>query len=135
MAIINTVADVFKLDNNEFEDIKRFVLNEGDLDFPALMVINNKLPDYRKAKHIKCETENGEIYILQIKSEDLYFMRYTGTCDIYLNGLPLNCRNIYLFASGSSIKLPKGKPVYYSDVVSHYLTSESSIRISYEVTM
>jgi ABC transport system ATP-binding/permease protein len=134
MAIINTVAEAFKLDKEEFEDIKRFVLNSTseELDFPSMMVINNKNEEPEKARHIKCESENGEIYILQIKSEDLYFLRYTGTGDVYLNGLPLNNLRIYLFASGSTIKLPKGKPVYYSDVVSHYLTGESGVRISYQ---
>jgi ABC transport system ATP-binding/permease protein len=136
MAIINTVAEAFKLDKEEFEDIKRFVLNStsGELDFPSMMVINNKDKEPGKARHIRCESENGEIYILQIKSEDLYFLRYTGTGDVYLNGLPLNNLRIYLFASGSTIKLPKGKPVYYSDVVSHYLTGESAVRISYQAS-
>ncbi len=135
MAIINTVADVFKLDNNEFKDIKRFVLNSQsrEMDFPALMIISNQSPELEQAKHIHCETESGQIYILQIKSEDLYFLRYTGTDDIYLNGLPLNTRRIYLFASGSTIKLPKGKPIYYSDVISHYLAGESAVRVSYQV--
>lgn len=134
MAIINTVADVFKLDNNEFEDIKRFVLSSSveELDFSSLMVICNQLPNLEKARHIQCESESGELYLLQIKSEDLYFLRYTGKGDLYLNGLPLNNRRIYLFANGSTIKLPKGKPIYYSDVVSHYLAGESTVRISYE---
>ncbi len=135
MAIINTVAEVFKLEKDEFEDIKRFVLNSDDeeMDFPSLMVICNLDPGLSSAKFIRCEPESGSIYILQIKSEDLYFLRYTGQDDVYLNGLPLNNLRIYLFASGSTIKLPKGKPVYYSDVVSHYLAGESAVRISYEV--
>ncbi len=135
MAIINTVAEAFRLDPQEFEDIKQFVLNHDarDMDYPALMVISSKSYNLKLAKHIRCESEEGEILILQIKSEDLYFLRYNGTDDVYLNGLPLNTRRIYLFANGSTIKLPKGKPIYYSDVVSHYLAGESVARISYEV--
>ena len=135
MAIINTVAEVFRLDLREFEDIKRFVLNKDirELDYSALMVVSRKNYDLEHAKYIPCESGGGQILILQIKSEDLYFLRYTGTDTVYLNGLPINTRRIYLFANGSTIKLPKGKPIYYSDVVSHYLAGDSTIRISYEV--
>ena len=83
------------------------------------------------SKHIPTESLDGFLAILQIKSVDLYFLRYTGTADIFLNGLPINNRRIYLYASGSSIRLPKGKPVYYTDVVSHYLADSTLTKISY----
>jgi ABC transport system ATP-binding/permease protein len=135
MAIINTVADVFKLTKEEFTDIENFVVNNDpkELDFSSVLTIHDKLEVGEHCKHIPTEALNGYLYILQIKSEDLYFLRYTGTEDIFLNGLPINNKRIYLYASGSSIKLPKGKPIYYTDVVAHYLADSTSIRISYNV--
>ncbi len=135
MAIINTVADVFKLSKEEFTDIESFVVNNDlkDLDFSSVLTIHDKPEKGEHCKHISTEALNGYLYILQIKSEDLYFLRYTGIEDIYLNGLPINNKRIYLFASGSSIKLPKGKPIYYTDVVAHYLADSTSIRITYNV--
>ncbi|MDX9847242.1 MAG: ATP-binding cassette domain-containing protein [Tenuifilaceae bacterium] len=135
MAIINTVADVFKLSKEEFTDIENFVVNNDpkDLDFSSVLTIHDKPEKGEHCKHIPTEALNGYLYILQIKSEDLYFLRYTGNEDIYLNGLPINNKRIYLFASGSSIKLPKGKPIYYTDVVAHYLADSTSIRITYNV--
>ena len=58
-------------------------------------------------------------------------MRYTGKEDLFLNGLPVNNNRIYSFASGGTIKLPKGKPIYYSDIVAHYLADSTTTRISY----
>jgi ABC transport system ATP-binding/permease protein len=133
MAIINTVAEVFKLTKEEFTDIETFVINNDpkSLDFSSILSIHDKKEVGENCKHIPTEALNGYIYILQIKSEDLYFLRYTGSEDIYLNGLPINNKRIYLYASGSSIKLSKGKPIYYTDVVAHYLADSTSMRISY----
>ncbi|PKP17894.1 MAG: ABC transporter [Bacteroidetes bacterium HGW-Bacteroidetes-21] len=50
-----------------------------------------------------------------------------------LNGLPINDKRIYLFASGSIVKPPKGKPGLYTDVVQQFLQDSSVNRISFEV--
>jgi ABC-type multidrug transport system ATPase subunit len=135
MAIINTVAEVFKLSKEEFTDIENFVIEENPkaLDFASILAIHDKPERGENCKHIHTEALNGYLFILQIKSVDLYFLRYSGNEDIYLNGLPINNKRIYLYASGSSIKLPKGKPVYYTDVVAHYLADSTTTRISYNV--
>lgn len=133
MAIINTVSEVFKLTKEEFTDIENFVIGNtlNELDGPSILTIHDKGRVQVQSKHIPTESLDGFLAILQIKSVDLYFLRYTGTADIYLNGLPINNKRIYLYASGSSIRLPKGKPVYYTDVVSHYLADSSLTKISY----
>jgi len=135
MAIINTVAEVFKLTKEEFISIESFVINNevDKLDFSTNLIISDKEITCKEAKLIKIESLDGSIVILQVKSVDLYFMRYTGQEDVFLNGLPVNYKRIYLFASGGTIKLPKGKPIYYSDIVAHYLADSTSIKISFSV--
>ena len=133
MAIINTVAEVFKLTKEEFLSIESFVINNeiSKIDTPGNLVINDKETQCKIAKHVKVEALDGNIFILQVKSVDLYFMRYNGQEDIFLNGLPVSNNRIYLFANGGTIKLPKGKPIYYSDIVAHYLADSTSTKISY----
>jgi ABC-type multidrug transport system ATPase subunit len=133
MAIINTVAEVFKISKEEYSSIETYVVNNEveKLDNPNILIINDRENPCTKCKHIQSEALDGNIFILHIKSVDLYFLRYTGEEELYLNGLPLNNKRIYLFAHGGSIKLPKGKPVYYSDVVAHYLADKTSLKISY----
>ncbi len=135
MAIINTVAEVFNIPNEEFKNIETFVVeNEPEkLDVNSILIINHKEYKYQNCKHILTEALDKNIFILQIKSVDLYFLKYTGSQEIFLNGLPINSKRIYLFANGSAIRLPKGKPVYYSDVVSHFLSDITSVKISYNV--
>jgi len=135
MAIINTVAEVFNITKEEFKSIETFVIkNEfSELDNPNILIINDHDFSCNECKKIRSEALNGNIFILQIKSVDLYFLRYTGTQDIYLNGLTVNYKSIYLFANGSTIKVPKGKPIYYSDVVANYMADTNAIKISYVV--
>lgn len=133
MAIIHTVSEVFKLTPEEFRSIEGFVIHNEivEVDQPGNLIINDKENQCKEAKHVKVEALDGNIFILQVKSVDLYFMRYTGNEDIYLNGLPVNNNRIYSFASGGTIKPPKGKPIYYSDIVAHYLADSTTTRISY----
>jgi ABC transport system ATP-binding/permease protein len=135
MAIINTVAEVFNISKAEFRSIEAFVVqNEIDqLDFPNILIINEQTENYQTAKHIVTESLNGNIFILRIPSVELYFLKYTGNEELFLNGLGLSNNNIYLFANGSTVKLPKGKPVYYSDVIAHFLADTTTTRISFEV--
>src|SRR6056297_1881911 len=132
MAIINTVAEVFLLSKEEFNSIENFVISyeQEKLDKEDVLFINDKENQCEHCKHIQVEALDGNLYVLQVKSVDLYFFRYTGNEELFLNGLPVNNKRIYLFAHGASIKLPKGKPVYYSDVLAHFLADKTSTRIS-----
>ncbi|PKP09988.1 MAG: ABC transporter [Bacteroidetes bacterium HGW-Bacteroidetes-4] len=136
MAIINTVAEVFNISPEEFKSTETFVVNDGnkELDINSVLIINDKKPSFEFAKHIQSAELDKELIILHIKSVELYFLRYTGKQDVLLNGLPVRSNRIYLFANGSSIRFPKGKPVYYSDVASKYMADATSSRVSYNVT-
>ncbi|MBI5218685.1 MAG: ATP-binding cassette domain-containing protein [Bacteroidia bacterium] len=135
MAIINTVADVFKISKEEFAAIEAFVIKTDaeDFDNADMLIVNDKSADYGACKHIRTEKLDTNLFILRIRSVDLYFLNYTGNENLFLNGLALRNRSIYLFAKGSTVKLPKGKPIYYSDVVSRFLEDTTANKISYTV--
>jgi ABC transport system ATP-binding/permease protein len=135
MAIINTVAEVFNLSKEEFSSIEQFVLKNlpEELDQTDILTISEQDLTNRNNKYIPTEKLDGNIYILRVSSVELYFLKYTGKEDLFLNGMGISRRRIYLFASGSAVKLPKGKPVYYSDVVAHFLADITSSKISFHV--
>ncbi|HLO59083.1 MAG TPA: ATP-binding cassette domain-containing protein [Bacteroidales bacterium] len=134
MQIINTVAEVFKVDKEEFTSIESFVISNEihQLDNPNMLVINdrNENPP-NSAKILKTKNLHGDIFVLKINSVDLYFLKYDGDEDLFLNGLPIRTDRIYLFANGSTVKLPKSAPVYYSDVVAHFMADTVASQISY----
>jgi ABC-type multidrug transport system ATPase subunit len=135
MDIITTVADVFKIPRNEKNDIEYFVTDNSSLEQAEknTLIINDSGRVPAQSRYLATEKLEGDIIILSIPSVGLYFMKYTGNEDIYLNGHAVSNRSIYLLASGSAIRIPKGKPVYYSDIVSHFLLDKTPSRISYDV--
>jgi ABC transport system ATP-binding/permease protein len=135
IAIIETVADVFKISGKEKASIGSFVTLDKPSEYndPNILVVDGLESDYGETIHLHTEKLEGQIVILNIPSVGLYFLRYSGTVDLFLNGLPVSLNRIYLFASGSTIKLPKGKPLYYSDVASHFLHDLSLEEISFRV--
>jgi len=134
MAIIDTVSKVFKIDEYNYEAIEDFIVSEqGDLinNDQILTITSNNKPGELSIV-LKVEKLDHEIYVLRIPEVDLYFIKYTGYEDLYLNGLGIRRNTVYLFAKGSTIRLPIGKPVYYSDIVSHFLKEININRISFK---
>lgn len=136
MAIINTVAEVFNIDKTEFQSIRNFVMEKdaSAFDDPSVLIVNGKMEAPGQCKHISDENLDQDIIILHIPSVDLYFAKFTGSADIFLNGMSVYNQRIYLFASGSAIRLPKGKPVYYSDVVTRFLPVVAGKHIFFEAS-
>lgn len=134
MSIISTVAEVFNIDEKVIADIKFYVLDSlSQIDSQSIIVYKDlKTNKADKPFFVNLEGAEDEICVLRVKSADLYFIKYTGTDALVINGLPLVKGNIYLFANGSSIKLPKGKPLYYSDVISRFSRDVSRVKISYQ---
>ena len=135
MSIIDTAAEVFNVSRSEDESIKKFIIGEDvmELDDSQALIIGNTTPKSSQTKYIESELDNGHLGILKVPSVNLYFLRYTGNADIYLNGLSINNKRIYLFASGGSLRLPKGLPVLYSDVVGCFMRDSSISKLSFNI--
>lgn len=135
MAIINTVADVFNISQEEFENVESFVISDNleKIDNKDILIINDIEIDNENSKHILTKELDGNIIILKVNSVDLYFLLYTGKENILLNGLPTKNKRIYLLAPGSALKIPKSKPIYYSDVVSNYIKDNNFSELSLNV--
>ena len=136
MSIIVTVAEVFNIPKAEINDIKNYVLSiPADIDSKNVIIYKNEnletLED-QSSFYINVPSLEGKICILRVESTNLYFVKYTGLSNLVINGLPLLKGNIYIFAHGSSIRLPKGKPLYYSDVIAKFMRDTSQVNISFQ---
>lgn len=124
--IVDTVSDVFKISVDEHKIIENFVLKKRlrSINDSAFIIIDNKSNGQdikNKYGHIQSNHLNGLIGILKVNSVNMYFVKYLGDDDIYLNGFAMRNNQVYIFTYGSIIKLQKGNPIFYSDVVSYYL--------------
>lgn len=131
MAIIDTAAEVFNISREEYNAIEAFVVKDHlpALDLPEIMIIHGTEVENQNSRFIQSTQLDGSILILRVNSVDLYFLRYTGKNELLLNGLPINNLRIYLFASGSVLKQPKGKPIFYTDIAAKFLSDSSAINV------
>ncbi len=134
MAIIDTAAEVFNISKEEYNAISSFVIESQHEkhDFQEVLIIDSQEVANENSHYIQSPQLNGSIIILRVKSVDLYFLRYTGDNELLLNGLPINKQRIYLFANGSVLKQPKGKPIFYTDIAAKFLSDSSAIHVSFK---
>ncbi|MBW6483361.1 MAG: ATP-binding cassette domain-containing protein [Vicingaceae bacterium] len=136
LEIIDTASKVFKIDTTEYKAIENFVISDtcylSDTD-NILALINKSEEEKTASKHIiTFDNLVGAVFILKIESVNLYFIRYIGNIQVHLNGNTLPQKGIYLLASGSVLRLPVGRPLYYSEIISRFVERASGTSISFE---
>lgn len=133
---VTTVAETFNIPTEEFNSLKAFVEDslESIPNSPDILVINNKEKGYEnQSKHIYCEPISDDIRVIQIHSVGMYAMRIYGKYEIQLNGQIVSRERVHILIPGSSIRSSKVKPIYYSDIISRFLSDESQAKITFEV--
>ncbi len=135
LGIVKTVSDIFRISKEEYESIFTFVTSYQPEEFTLenhLVVadsIEKTSPSYR---HYQFDGIDTPLFFLRIPSVELYFVKYPGEHEAYLNGHIVNPGVIYLFASGSSLRLHVGQPIYYSDIATHFMADLSLEKITLE---
>lgn len=129
-----TVADTFNISQEEYERCKRFVeLNEADeIDDASWMFVNaNEEGGFKNAHHLCSSGIEGRLVVIRIESVNIFFMRYQGKLDLYLNGQVLPPERNFILNQGSSIRSSKVSPIYYSDIISRFLSDQATQKISF----
>lgn len=136
LEFLNTVADTFNFDAEEYESIREFVLNDNELaGSPHYLFVDDAktgrgLPE--GVKHIYRENLAGQIRVIHIISTNLYFVKHVGHGEIYINGQLLEQYSTYPLNTGSSIRNQQIKPIYYSDIVSSFVGARVKSKIVFE---
>ena len=135
MEFISTVSDTFNIPDTDFERIREFVLSDGVLDDKAeYLVVDGKKENGagKHIKHIYRENLLGQIRLIHIKSTNLYFVKFVGQTELYMNGQLLEPFKTYPLNVGSSLRNQQIAPVYYSDIVSPFVGDLVKSRIIFE---
>ncbi len=133
MEIINTVAEVFNIAQDEYKLIEEFILFTPDqqIDFEDILIAKKqKYEGLSKTRQITCGLM-GELIFLRVRSVDMYFVKYFGPEEVNLNSLIMKPGEINHFSHGSTIKMPSGEAIYYSDLVGHFLSLIKDIKLSF----
>lgn len=132
IALLNTVGDVFNVPKEEFAAIKALVLEPylDGLTGKDLLFIR-EAGEGPEGRTIIVEQLHGMAVLQRVPSVDLYFMRYEGSSEVMLNGAPLPRSLVRLVPGGSALRIPYGKAIYYSEIVSRYKEGRSTERVSF----
>jgi len=135
MEFVSIVSDTFNIPDEDFDLTRNFVLSDGKLeDNIKYLVVDGKRENNAGAsiKHIYRENLNGQIRFIHISSTNLYFVKYIGQAELYMNGQLLENYKSYPLNTGSSLRNQQIVPVYYSDVVSLFVGDMVKSRIVFE---
>lgn len=133
---IKSVAEIFHIDIAEHNLIRDFTIKDiGGAPDSANMLIVNCDPELAKKYtiHIQSKQFKGELWLMQASSANIYFIRYLGDNELYLNGQMLYPYKVFVFNAGSSIRNHSIKPVYYSDIVTLFRQESRGSKILFEV--
>lgn len=131
MTIIYTVAEVFNISKEEFNAIEIFVKNNQKKINGTTRILQIGQEDFMHDQ--STGTINTNIFcILWLESVDVFFLKHVHNTEVFLNGLSTQMGRIYIFASGGSLRLQSGKPIYYSDIVSRFRKEGEHDKILFE---
>jgi ABC-type multidrug transport system ATPase subunit len=133
-----TLAEGLNISIDEFNVIEEFVLNpftEIPQTHNLLVISGGNVPyENHGVKYVRKEQLKGQIWILFIPSINMYFMRFTRSGELSMNGQLLQENKVYPVSQGSSIKGYNISPIYYWDITMQFLKEEFlSSRVVYEV--
>jgi ABC transport system ATP-binding/permease protein len=133
--IINTVAEVFKISQEEVSSIEEFIKNDHPekLMNPSILVLQPGKEKCEVCDKMTSGYSGTTIFVLRVKSVDLFFLRYISPDQLYMNGLPIGANQVYSFAKGGSVKTQQGHPIFYSDISSTFLSEKNIHRLSFMV--
>lgn len=136
MEFITTVAETFNVPEEEYQQIRDFVLfsfEEVPHSEEIMLIDGSKDFVDTETKHLYVENIQGQIRVLHVPSTRLYFIRYIGESEMTMNSQLVQEDKVYALTSGSSIKSQQIKPIYYGDIVSRFQLDKIQDRITFEV--
>jgi ABC-type multidrug transport system ATPase subunit/uncharacterized tellurite resistance protein B-like protein len=133
--LLNVIADNFKIALPEVDAIKTFVLGRKaeQLDHSRILIIDSSGAEYySRSQHIQRAHLSGFTSVLYVEQAEFYFIKYLGTSDVYLNGVPVKSGRIAVLAVGSMLRWEKDEPVYYGDILNRFKKFGQYPRLSFE---
>ncbi|MBY0435341.1 MAG: ATP-binding cassette domain-containing protein, partial [Cyclobacteriaceae bacterium] len=114
-----TIAAALNVQTSEVDLMKEYIkgTNRQDFSSPHILIVDSVADKTVGTKHIYRPKLDGLIAILYLQAGDLYFFKYLGKEDVYLNGVPQKSSNINPLAHGSTIRWEGSDPVYFGDIL------------------
>jgi ABC-type multidrug transport system ATPase subunit len=135
MEFVSTVSETFNIDSQEFIRCLWFITHPVDVlpDSNDFLIISGAKIIDGKVHQIVTEGLSGQVRVMRAASVNMYFLRYLGDDEVYMNGQPILKNRSYIFNSGSSVKSKKMSAVYYSDIVAQFMKDSEQATLEFSV--
>jgi len=133
-ALVYQISEALNIPTGDLDLIKKYVLSKqrDDGEHEDILIVDSTPYAPGSCKHIYREDLNGFIAILYLRTTDLFFFKYVGHTDVYLNGVPQKSGSINVLATGSALRWEATDPVYYGEILSNFKKINNSARTSFE---
>ncbi len=122
---VKTVADGLLITQEEYNNCTAFIIDKFyNVPSKERLLIFSDDPDYIQGdiKHVQTDHLAGQIFVLKIQRADIYLFQYIGNANLESNGRYIFPRHVYFLPRGGSIRGEGIAPIYYSDIVSGFIT-------------
>ena len=104
--LAKSIGQAFNIATSDIDLIKTFIVSKTpeSIDNENILIISGSGNTGSKTKTIKREDIDGFMSVLHVQSTNLFFARYLGHSDVYLNGVPQKPGNIHALATGSIVR-------------------------------
>lgn len=132
--LAKSIGQAFNVSSQDIELIKIFIVSKIPelIDNENILVVSNEGKSGQGTKVIKREELDGFMSVLHLKSSNLFFFRYLGHSDVYLNGVPQKPGNINVLATGSIMRWGAADAVYYGEILNKFKSKSNHSRTSFE---
>lgn len=134
--LLQVVSEVLFIEEADLNMILNFITDDLDKipEQNLIYVYDDTTNSNDKEIFIQRENFIGKLIFLYIDSVSIFYVKYNGENDYFLNGLELESLSVYLFNTGASIRSNNILPLYYSDVLFALTRSRNSEQIVMQVT-
>jgi ABC transport system ATP-binding/permease protein len=132
--LIYYIGEALKIPQKDIKVMRTFVMGQDieELASKNILIIDEASDSFEyPGPRIVAKDLTGLIAILRLADIETYFIKYLGITPLYLNTVLLKSRKIDVFPTGSAIRGSKIDTIYYSDIVSRFITDENEADISF----
>lgn len=135
LRVLDTIAAIFNISDETLTLLREFVTSENLKAYSesCALIGGHQIRERTDALFLELAI-SGQLTFIYEKSTDLYFVKYEGNEDLSLNSMPIIARKSYLFPVGSTIKLPRGHTIYFSDIIFRFTRSSDRDKLSFIAT-
>ncbi len=128
LEFVNTVAEVFNIPRDEYIAIQKLVFRqylELEVKDNLLIIDGKKETDERFTgfKHLYYKGFVGRLFFLYLPSTRLIVFIYDGNDNLQLNSVTILPLYTYILDTGGVISSPRTPPIYYSDLITNFISS------------